>query len=231
MKISRSYFAFFLLNTALAFPQGEDTEKLFAEYLKSYSRNLADILANSETVYSYFCKAFLAKSPNESLHYITQFIEAKPKIGFSDALIRRGEMFTALQKYDSALVDLTEVIRLEPKSARAYYFRGETYAKMFSFNKAIDDFTQTLKISPTAYQALYYRGVCYSELGDYSKAKRDYDKGIDLKPDYGPFYLMRGILFVQTHKLKHARKDLELARKLNPGNEKLIDEWIRKTEQ
>jgi len=74
----------------------------------------------------------------------------------------------------------TQVIRLRPDDAEAYYNRGVANNNAGNGRQAIKDFTQAVRICP-AYSAAYlYRGYIYAELDKPELACRDFQKARDL---------------------------------------------------
>jgi len=59
--------------------------------------------------------------------------------------------------YESAIKNLTEVIRVDPEILQAYYSRGHAHTKMGNHHLAIDDYTQAIRIDPEYATAYYTR--------------------------------------------------------------------------
>ncbi|MFY9895001.1 MAG: tetratricopeptide repeat protein [Xanthobacteraceae bacterium] len=58
--------------------------------------------------------------------------------------------------YNHAIADYTEVIRLDPKDANAYFARGRLYLYTSALSKALADFKQASELDPkSAYKALW----------------------------------------------------------------------------
>jgi Tfp pilus assembly protein PilF len=58
----------------------------------------------------------------------------------------RGIAYAAKGDADKAIADLTEAIRLDPKSGVAYYVRGRVYMKTGEQDKAKADFAQAKRL-------------------------------------------------------------------------------------
>jgi tetratricopeptide (TPR) repeat protein len=64
-------------------------------------------------------------------------------------LVRRGFARSRTHKYDEALKDLNEAIRLGPNSAEAYYFRAVTWQAKGDNARAMADFRHCVDLDPS----------------------------------------------------------------------------------
>ena len=60
----------------------------------------------------------------------------------------RGYAFLQKQDYKSAVSDETEVIRLVPNSARAFYLRGAAFGDLGDSRNASDDIKTAVNLDP-----------------------------------------------------------------------------------
>lgn len=98
------------------------------------------------------------------------------------ALFRRGYVQSSLKKWDSAIEDYTEAIKLPnaPKErvARALYNRGLAYGVLGKSKEEIADYTAVIKMNGAPAEekadAYFNRGVEHSNNGRYEKAKTDF---------------------------------------------------------
>jgi len=127
-----------------------------------------------------------------------------PAAGGVRRILRRASAHMHAGDYDSAIVDYTEVIRLEPKNAFAYLNRGLAYASKYDFDSAIADFTEAIRLDPEYVSAYYWRGWAYSFKGDYDRCIADYTEAIRLDPEYASAYCGRGGAY-------HAKSDYDRA--------------------
>lgn len=83
----------------------------------------------------------------------------------------------------NSILNYTQAVKLNPRSADAFYNRGVAYYDSKNYTAAISDYSQSIQISPAA-DAYNNRGLCYEKLGNRTQAISDYRTAIRLKPDY-----------------------------------------------
>ena len=93
--------------------------------------------------------------------------------------------------YKSAIVNFTNVIRLEPGHAEAHYYRGLARYKIGLHEDAITDYSRAILIRPAFPEAFLNRGLARHRLGDYQAAIEDKEQAIQLNPRDGNAYLSR----------------------------------------
>jgi tetratricopeptide (TPR) repeat protein len=129
---------------------------------------------------------------------------------FDRAYILRANAYMLKGKYDKALADLNQAIRIDSKNPAAYcdradleqHFRGRP-------QNALADYDRAIRIAPKFQRAYFNRGICFLELHEYNGAIADVTRFIELVPNdlsaHGPrayAYAKRGDL---TRALADAR--------------------------
>jgi tetratricopeptide (TPR) repeat protein len=84
-------------------------------------------------------------------------------------------------KFDKAIADYSEALRLDPKSAIAFFGRAEVYRLKDERDQAIRDYSAGIRIDPGYATAYYFRGVLYEEKGAKERAKTDFSTARRLK--------------------------------------------------
>ena len=96
------------------------------------------------------------------------------------ALIKRAIAYDSQGYYKQAIQDLSEVIRLNPQHALAYYNRGLAYGELRQYEQAIQDFDEAVRLDPDGlagqharayYNREYTRGCTLSR---YEMIMQDY---------------------------------------------------------
>ncbi|WP_013325421.1 tetratricopeptide repeat protein [Gloeothece verrucosa] len=90
-----------------------------------------------------------------------------------------------LGDYQGAIEDFTEVIRLYPNSAEAYYNRGIAYSKLGNSGAAMADYNKAVELNPNLAEAYVDRAQIYSGLGKTSDALKDLKRAADLFKQQG----------------------------------------------
>jgi tetratricopeptide (TPR) repeat protein len=98
------------------------------------------------------------------------------------AYCARGVASCETGKFDEAVVDLSEAIRLDPQDARALVNRGIAWAGKKDFDKAITDFNEAIRLDPKLAPAYGNRSLAWQDTGEYEKALSDIEEMIRLAP-------------------------------------------------
>ena len=101
-----------------------------------------------------------------------------------DAYSFRGNAKYELEQYDSALMDFSNLIELEPEKAIHYYDRSWTYANLDSYEDAILDMDKAIELEPDTAEFYIDKGKFEYDAQRYKEAIRDFTKGIKLKQSF-----------------------------------------------
>src|SRR5262249_40154009 len=142
-------------------------------------------------------------------------LELEPKN--AEALTNRGYVSCLRGRYDEALRDLNDAIRLTPANALAHNHRGTVYSRQWRqerapkyllraggsghlhlAKKAIKDFDEAIRLDPQNVEAFNNRGAVYAELGDHPQAIADFSTALALQPTFAPAYRNRGNSYLET---------------------------------
>ena len=152
----------------------------------------------------------------------------------------RANYYRDAKKYDLALADYDNAIRLKPNNPEALNSRGRLY-----FNRggaenlqlAASDYNASIQKklllpkTPDRDESLgeYYvnLGATYAMLGKKREAIAEFDRGLALKPDHQTGYLNRSVIYNQLGDFPNALKDIESYFKFNPYNADLWYESAR----
>lgn len=152
----------------------------------------------------------------------------------------RANYYRDAQKYDLALQDYGNAIRLKPNNPEALNSRARLY-----FNKggaknltlAAADYNAAIAQKLTEKQGSdrdqslgeYYinLGATYAMLGNPNRAIEEFNRGLQLKPDHEAGYLNRSVIYNQMGDYPNALKDIESYFKYNPYNADLWYESAR----
>jgi tetratricopeptide (TPR) repeat protein len=107
------------------------------------------------------------------------------------AYFNRGNEYLNKERYDQAIADFTQVIRIDPNYADAYNQRGSAYINKGDADRAIADFNQVIRLEPNNALAYLWRGVSYQDKylsqgykrEDLDRAFADRDRAFQLDPN------------------------------------------------
>lgn len=122
--------------------------------------------------YQQECKKYLEASLDEA----TQAIRSNPKA--EEPYYQRGNTYLLIENYKAAVVDYTEVIKLNTGrfgfSRAAYWNRARAYEKLGEKQKAISDLTKLIGNDSVNVDEYLLRARLYRDLGNKENAIADY---------------------------------------------------------
>jgi tetratricopeptide (TPR) repeat protein len=112
---------------------------------------------------------------------------------------RSAEMYMSKGKYDQAMADCTEALKLRGDHLHhAYFTRGCVYKIKGEYEKAITDLSEAIRIGPNYTQPYEHRGIIYVNLREWNKAAEDYGKLLNLEPTNSRLWLETAYLRLQV---------------------------------
>ena len=121
-------------------------------------------------------------------------------------------------KYDLAIKNYNEAIKLNPRDADTYNNRGLAYDALENYNLAIKDYNKAIKLDSKDADYYNIRGLAFYELEEYDRAIKDYNKAIKLDSKDADYYNNRGLAFYELEEYDRAIKDYNKAIKIDPNN-------------
>lgn len=96
-------------------------------------------------------------------------------------------------RYEEAIAEFDEAIRLDPTLAPAYSNRGGAYSNLGQYQRAIEDYDEAIRLDPQHAPAYSDRGDAYTKLGRHEQSIEDFDEAILLDPQLAIAYADRGV--------------------------------------
>ncbi len=158
-------------------------------------------------------KASDAKTIDQAIQYYTDQIRTNPT---ASNYRFRGDAFRFTKKYQSALNDLNESIRLNPNSAKTYDSRANIYSKLGKRTNALNDMNTAIKLDPNSATRYNNRAVLLAGVSKRSEAIKDYTNAIRLNPQKAIYYKNRGLSYNKIKDYDSAIKDFDTAIQLVP---------------
>ncbi|MCE9546504.1 MAG: tetratricopeptide repeat protein [Planctomycetia bacterium] len=155
-------------------------------------------------------------SVEHAFDYYTQRLQQKPDDSFLFSLSFRAEGALKEKKYDRAIADYTDLIRLQPKHAFYWCDRGFARMKKGDSDGAIEDFTAAVNLDRNNPKFFSGRAYAREEKKDYDGAIADMDKAIGLNPKRSIYYRIRGELRLKNEDYNGAIADFNDAIQFDP---------------
>lgn len=94
----------------------------------------------------------------------------------------RADAYLLQKRFDRAVADLTDSLRLAPDNAEAHLLRGKAHAAAGRHEAALPDFTAAIPQAPEPAAAYFLRGLSLEALGRRDRAIADYKTGYAADP-------------------------------------------------
>lgn len=133
----------------------------------------------------------------------------------AEEFYKRGERLLATERYDRALKDLSQAIRLDRKLAEAYVARGEVFRHRGDYESALGDLNQAIELNADSLRAFEARGKTYLEQGRYDQALADFTSAVRLDPTRPAGYNLRGVVYLKQSALQQALDEFNEALRLD----------------
>ena len=141
---------------------------------------------------------------------------------------------------ESAIDDLTEVVRLQPENPVSYFNRASIWMRGGYHARAIADFTEAIRVDPTFAAAYDERGFATMAFHPYLSARKrhdidsainDYTEAIRLEPVRARPYTNRGFAFSTIGEFKSAIADFTKAIEFDPKDSDVLNRLARFTQR
>jgi len=120
---------------------------------------------------------------NEAISQYSRILELKPNRVICSIIYKhRGMANFACSRYEEAIEDFNNALKLDEKSYKAAYYRGVVHSVIKQYSQAVDDYTLALSINPYQSFCLFRRGQAYYHIGDYPQALADCESSLALEP-------------------------------------------------
>jgi tetratricopeptide (TPR) repeat protein len=107
-------------------------------------------------------------------------IDRKYTQNLAIAYQQRAYSYANDQRFQDALNDLGEAIKINPRDARAYEQRAAIEMKINDYDKAVADYGEAIKANPGEIKNHLYRGYIYELRGDLQNAMADTEAALKI---------------------------------------------------
>src|SRR6266699_3095104 len=96
---------------------------------------------------------------------------------------RRGYADASDQKYQDAITEYGDALKLTPQDVRIYEQRAAVEMKINDYDKALADFSEAIKLKPNEVRYYNYRAYIYELKNDLKNSMADTEKVLKLNPN------------------------------------------------
>lgn len=176
--------------------------------------------ADARTIREQGTEALQQKRYAEAIEHFTRAIKLnKGEISIENVagiFNERGLAHAGLQRYDDAVSDFGNAIRLDDRNAAFYNNRGLASLNMRNYEASLEDFSKAISLSPA--HAAYYnnRGTAHLRRQNLDEAVADFSKAVELDPRHVPAYGNRGMAHKSRLQYDKALRDFDKALEIAP---------------
>jgi tetratricopeptide (TPR) repeat protein len=142
-----------------------------------------------------------------------------------ELLLRQGNLFTALNDFESALSSYKQALLIEPSNTSALLSQGLAFMHLDCYEEAIESYKEILKARPDNYEALAERGDALIALERYEEAITSYDQASDICSEIAWIWANRGHALRSLGRNQEAVESYDRALRIEPNNHNF---WNRK---
>ena len=133
----------------------------------------------------------------------------------SDKFFYKSYEYFEQGRFQLAVDNLTECIKIDPKLIAAYYNRAKVYHLLGNLEAALVDYSKAIKLNKKDSDGYNNRGNVYEDLGNFDDAISDYNRSIKLDPENPNGYYNRGLLYAKLESYNDALFDFSKAIELD----------------
>ncbi len=107
----------------------------------------------------------------------------------------RGTAKADLGDYQSAIIDFTNSISIQPYDPGAHNNRGVSYIEVKEYQLALADFQQSIKLDANYLKAYFNKGMAYEDMNENEQAISNFDMVNKLNPAFFQAYKRKGDIY------------------------------------
>ncbi len=140
----------------------------------------------------------------------------EPESGSAEEHFMLGNSYYDEKKYDLAIKEFEEAIRIKPDLADAHYNLGAVYSSKGLYDLAIRQFEEATRIKPDFAEAYLGLGLAYHNKGLKDLAIRQFEEAIRIKPDFAKAHYNLGLVYGKKGLNDLAIRQFEEAIRIKP---------------
>ena len=139
--------------------------------------------------------------------------EAKEPQLRADTRFAAGRVAETQGKYDCALVQYDQALRLNPKHVPTLYRMGIVYTRTKQFDKAVDTWNKYIKATGGIASGYSNLGFTYEMAADVDNAEKAYQKGLEIDPQDKACRVNYGLMLARNNRDQEATAQLTMVLK------------------
>ena len=123
--------------------------------------------------------------------------------------------------FQESLIELRNLVKLDPKDADGHYRQGLVYLKlgeMTNLQQAFREFSTAVELNPSIHDAQIKLGQLYLLSNDPANATKHADLVLAAEPDHKEAHILRGLGLIRQQKVRDGIVELKKAIELDPNN-------------
>lgn len=134
-----------------------------------------------------------------------------------DADLKKAEDDISGNDFNSAILALSNYVKVHPDSARAHYDLGFAYFRVHQIGGSIRQLSRSLELNTANAQAHKILGLDCSSIGRYNLAEVEMQQAVQLEPNAPEIHYLFGRLYYTKQVYPLAQKEFQDAVRLNPA--------------
>src|SRR5258708_10581053 len=129
----------------------------------------------------------------------------------------RANLFLQAKRYQEALANINQAIRLDPDDASNYNGKGLVFSELKRYEEALPAFEQAIQLNPYFTNAYMNKGFALYNLKRYEEALPTFERAIQLEPANAIAYNLKGLVLNNLIRYQEALAAYEQAIRLDPN--------------
>jgi tetratricopeptide (TPR) repeat protein len=197
-------------SSALALvPSGTDTLAEWNDRIRAEPQNSAEVL--------FFAGMNLTLNGDhkKAISLLTEAAERNARD--AEARFYSGYARSRLNRYEEALVDYQEAVRIAPDYVDALNNLGSVFGKLGRVQEAVDAYSRAINLKPDYGLAHNNLGAAYYDLGRYEEAIVAYKRSLELLPQASTTHYNLGVAYSKLGRYRDAVESFKKAVELDPN--------------
>jgi len=165
--------------------------------------------------------------PDKAIAAYQKWIQLNP--GQSDPHLKLGNLYFSQKKYQEALEEFSEAVRLDP-NAKNRYSLGQCYLFLNRFGEAETEFRAVQRLAPDDPAGYYGTGLAYSKQGRHEHAIDMFDQAIRLDREFYDAYAEKGYALSDMGEMEEAQKVFEFLEQKDPDLADMLSRYMYKVD-